>query len=75
MADTADIRARLMQLIAEDFPEATAEQSFADMGMDSLDMVQLFYDVDDEFDVDIPQTSFRYFNCVKDIEEWIELQG
>lgn len=75
MFEPADVRVRVMSLIEEGFPDATIEQTFADIGMDSLDVVQFMHDIDEEFDVDIPQTSFRNFNSPKDVGDWVAIQG
>ncbi len=46
-----------MLLIREDFPKAEAAQSFAEMGMDSLEFVHLLDRVEDEFGVDMAHTA------------------
>ncbi len=46
-----------MLLIREDFPRAEPAQSFADMGMDSLEFVHLLDRVEDEFGVDMEHTA------------------
>lgn len=46
----------------------------SDLGMNSLDLVNLVCDVEDEFDVEIPDREIRKFKTVGDVIEFIEKQ-
>ena len=43
----------------------------SDLGMNSLDLVQLVCDVEDEFDVDIPDRTIRSFKTVGDVMNFL----
>lgn len=44
----------------------------SDLGMNSLDLVQLVCDVEDEFDVDIPDRTIRSFKTVGDVMNFLK---
>ena len=46
----------------------------SDLGMNSLDLVQLVCDVEDEFDIEIPDRAIRSFKTVGDVIAFIERQ-
>lgn len=44
----------------------------SDLGMNSLDLVQLVCDVEDEFDVEIPDRLIRSFKTVGDVINFLK---
>ena len=46
----------------------------ADLGLNSLELVNLVCVVEDEFDIDIPDRNIKDFRTVKDVIEFIEEQ-
>ena len=46
----------------------------SDLGMNSLDLVNLVCEVEDEFDIEIPDREIRKFKTVGDVIEYIEKQ-
>lgn len=44
----------------------------ADLGLNSLDLVNLVTDIEDEFDVEIPDRAIKFFKTVGDVIEFIE---
>ena len=44
----------------------------ADLGLNSLDLVNLVTDIEDEFDVEIPDRAIKFFKTVKDVIRFIE---
>lgn len=44
----------------------------SDLGMNSLDLVQLVCDVEDEFDIDIPDRTIRSFKTVGDVMNFLK---
>ena len=46
----------------------------ADLGLNSLDLVNLACVVEDEFDIEIPDRNIKYFRTVKDVLLFIEEQ-
>jgi acyl carrier protein len=71
MASKSEIRARLMALLEDEHPGAFAEMNFAEIGMDSLDVIQFIADVEGEFGVDVPLGLDKSFRCPRDVERWL----
>ncbi|GAA6170463.1 hypothetical protein NBRC116592_01330 [Colwellia sp. KU-HH00111] len=53
------IEAQLQQIISEytekDFKQELAAQAFDDLGIDSLSLVEIIFDIEEAFDIKIPQ--------------------
>ncbi len=57
--------------VAED--EITMESSIAeDLGADSLDVVDLIMSIEDEFDLEVPDTEVENIKTVGDVVNYIE---
>ncbi len=74
-----DIQERLVSLIIEklgvDASEVTPEARFIDdLGADSLDIVELIMDLEDEFDLEIPDEEAEKLSTVGDAIKYIESQ-
>ncbi|MBI2297782.1 MAG: acyl carrier protein [Armatimonadetes bacterium] len=54
-----DLVADVLQIIAEykglDVTEVTPERSFQELGIDSLDAIDIIYEIEDRFGIDVPQ--------------------
>lgn len=54
-----DLVADVLQIIAEykglDVKEVTPERSFQELGIDSLDAIDIIYEIEDRFGIDVPQ--------------------
>jgi acyl carrier protein len=63
---------RLQQLFIAHFDykieELTATTTLENLGLDSLDMIEFMFDIEDEFDIRIPDRSFK----VKTIQDMID---
>ncbi len=44
----------------------------ADLGLNSLDLINLVTDIEDEFDVEIPDRAIKMFKTVGDVIRFIE---
>ena len=78
MADRSEVAERIIEIVAEkmDKPkeEITEEKHFVnDLGADSLDTVELMMDIEDEFDLSIPEEEAQKIqtigNAIKYVEE------
>lgn len=52
--------------------EVTPETTFADIGADSLDMVDLAMSLEDDFRVEVPDEALEKFVVVEDVVNYIE---
>ena len=45
---------------------------FMDLGLDAFDLVQIICEIEDEFDVEIPDKVLKNFNTVGDVVKYLE---
>ena len=45
---------------------------FMDLGLDSFDLVQIICEIEDDFDVEIPDKVLKNFNTVGDVVKYLE---
>ncbi len=77
MPSTAEIEEKVVQIVSEqmsvDKREITRETSFVDdLNADSLDTVELVMELEDEFDVTIPDEEAEKLRTVGEAIEYIE---
>ena len=77
MTDRSDISTRIRKITAdhlEKTPDEVTEAStfIADLGADSLDMVELVMALEEEFDTEISDNEAEHVSTVKDAVELIE---
>lgn len=77
MADKNAIAERIIEIVAEkmDKPkeEIVPEKSFVnDLGADSLDTVELMMDIEDEFDVSIPEEEAQKIVTIGDAIKYVQ---
>ncbi|MBA4142280.1 MAG: acyl carrier protein [Nitrosospira sp.] len=75
--DTADIEAKVIQFIAakvENLDVSTINRSskFEDLGLDSMDTIQLLFDAEDTFGINFDSEEAKGFSRVGDIIAYIE---
>ena len=68
---------KLKKVIAEvlnvDPDEITMDTTFTDdLGADSLDLFQIIMGLEEEFDIEIPNSQIKKFKTVKDVISFIE---
>jgi acyl carrier protein len=72
-----DVVTRVIKVIAKARhipPESiTADSSFEDLKIDSLDGITILFELEGEFDVDIPDEQARSIRSVRQVAEGIEL--
>ena len=55
-----------------DESEITPDSTFESLGIDSLDIVELIMDLEEEFDLQIPDEDLPKVSTVQDIVDYIE---
>lgn len=71
------VAARIRSIISEQLgigeDEITADSSFSvDLGADSLDMVEVIMAIEEEFGIDIPDTTAEEIDTVGDLTAFVE---
>lgn len=75
--DTADIEAKVIQFIAtkvENLDVSTINRAskFDELGLDSMDTIQLLFDAEDNFSINFDSEEAKGFTTVGDIIAYIE---
>ena len=76
MADRSEIAQKIIEIVAEklDKPkdEIGEDKSFqVDLGADSLDLVELIMDMEDEFDMSIPEEEAQKIQTIGDAINYV----
>lgn len=66
------IRAIICEQYGIDEDEITEDTSFADLNFDSLDMVEIAMDIEDEFNVEVTDETLEKFVTVGDVVAFLE---
>lgn len=77
MPDRAEIAAKIFEIVSEkmDKPkdEITEEMHIInDLGADSLDQVELMMDIEDKFDLHIPEEDAEKIQTIKDAIDYVQ---
>lgn len=69
-----DIKAKLAEVFAKKAKDAKLEENtkLEDLGLDSLDKIELLYDIEDEFGIEFANEEMQGFVTVGDITAAIE---
>lgn len=75
--DTADIEAKVIQFIATkvenmDASKINRSSKFDELGLDSMDTIQLLFDAEDAFGMSFDGEEAKGFTCVGDIVSYVE---
>ena len=75
--DTAEIEAKVIQFIATkaenlDASTITRSSKFEELGLDSMDTIQLLFDAEDAFGINFDSEEAKGFSTVGDIVSYIE---
>lgn len=65
-------RDRVADALQIDAVSLTLETKFDEIGADSLDMVELVMELEEEFDIDIPDDAAERINTMRDAIRYIE---
>lgn len=66
------IRAMICEQYEIDEDEVTPETILEDLNFDSLDMIEIAMDIEDEFKVEVPDEALEKFITIGDIVEFLE---
>ncbi|MBO5934545.1 MAG: acyl carrier protein [Clostridia bacterium] len=66
------IRAMICEQYEIDKDEVTPETVLEDLNFDSLDMIEIAMDIEDEFNVEVPDEALEKFITIGDIVEFLE---
>lgn len=66
------IKAIICDYFELDEDEVTPETTFAEIGADSLDMVDLAMDIEDVFNVEVTEEALEKFVSVEDVVKFLE---
>ena len=66
------IRAMICEEYEIDEDEVTLETNLEDLNFDSLDMIEIAMDIEDEFNVEVPDEVLEKFVTIGDIVEFLE---
>lgn len=67
------VKAIVVDQLGVEEDEVTLEASFVDdLGADSLDVVELIMALEEEFDIEIPDTDAEKISTVKDVVEYVK---
>ena len=75
--DRAEMKAKVIQFIASkvenlDISTISEASKFEELGLDSMDTIQLLFDAEDTFGVNFEGEEAKGFTCVGDIISYIE---
>ncbi|MDQ3187054.1 MAG: acyl carrier protein [Pseudomonadota bacterium] len=75
--DTAEIETTVIQFIATkvenlDASTISVSSKFEELGLDSMDTIQLLFDAEDAFGISFEGEEAKGFSCVGDIVSYIE---
>ena len=72
---TDELTRRILRIIAEtqrkDPAQVTIDSSFEELGIDSMDGVNIVFALENEFDINVPDEEVRNIRSVRDIVEGV----
>lgn len=72
-----DILSRVIRVVAKsqhlDSAQVTPESTFKDLGIDSLDGLQILFALEEEFGVNIPDDAGKEFDSIRRVSEGIRM--
>src|SRR6185436_10384945 len=73
--DTSDVTRRVLKIIADnqkkDISLVTTESSFEELGIDSMDAVNIVFEIENHFGVNVPDEEMKNIRSVRDIVEGV----
>jgi len=72
---TGDLTQRILRIIAEtqrkDPAQVTIDSSFEELGIDSMDGVNIVFALENEFDINVPDEEVKTIRSVRDMVEGV----
>lgn len=69
------LKTRIIGQVGVEEDEIALESSFVDdLGFDDLDMIELLFEVEEEFDIEIPDSEAEKINTVGEMVQYIQSQ-
>jgi acyl carrier protein len=72
---TSDITARVLRIIAKnqrkEVSQVTTESSFEELNIDSMDAVNIVFEIENEFDINVPDEEMKNIRSVRDIVDGV----
>jgi acyl carrier protein len=72
---TPDLTQRVLRIIAEtqrkDPAQVTIDSSFEELGIDSMDGVNIIFALENEFDINVPDEEVKSIRSVRDMVEGV----
>ena len=69
------LKTRIIEQVGAEEDEIILESSFIDdLGFDELDMIELLFEVEEEFDIEIPDSEAVKINTVGEMVSYIQSQ-
>ncbi len=73
--ESSDITQRVLRIIADnqrkDISLVTMESSFEELGIDSMDAVNIVFALENEFNINVPDEEMKNIRSVRDIVEGV----
>src|SRR4051812_22938047 len=73
--DTSDVTRRVLRIIAEnqkkDLSLVTVDSSFEELGVDSMDAVNIVFEIENQFSVNVPDEEMKNIRSVRDIVDGV----
>jgi acyl carrier protein len=76
LTNPAEVSARVLRIIADnqrkDVSLVTVDSSFEELGIDSMDAVNIVFALENEFNINVPDDEMKNIRSVRDIVEGVQ---
>ena len=73
---TGDITGRVLRIIAKnqrkEVSQVTTESSFEELNIDSMDAVNIVFEIENEFNINVPDEEMKNIRSVRDIVDGVQ---
>jgi acyl carrier protein len=75
LTQTDELTQRVLRIIAEtqrkDPAQVTIDSSFEELGIDSMDGINIIFAIENEFNINVPDEEVKSIRCVRDVVEGV----